>query len=94
MKYIVAAIAIIFLVGCNESTSQSLSTDVEQGESSSAQNKRVDMQINKTYEVNKGDKLFKEGADAEVKISKNSKSDTSYVTLIEGKAYIIYSQKQ
>ena len=94
MRYMFMIIAIFLLTGCSESSSEAFSAAATQASSSSTQNARVDMELNKRYEVQEGDKLIKDSDDAQVKISKNSKSDVSYVTLISGKAHIIYSQAQ
>ena len=94
MKYILTLVAILFLTGCSESSSEAFNAAATQDTSSSTQNKRVEMELNKRYEVKEGDKLYKESDDTQVKISKNSKADVSYVTLISGKAYIVFGQQQ
>jgi len=79
MKYLLPLALLFAFVGCsNESNTTSSQKEMT----------TIDMEINKSYKVSKGDKLTKTSTDAQVSIEKSLQGDTTTVTLLQGTAQI------
>ena len=81
MKYLLPLGLLLILTGCG--SSDDTNTTPSQKEVTT-----IDMEINKSYNVFKGDKLIKTSTDAQVSIEKSLEGDTTTVTLLEGSAQI------
>jgi len=81
MKYLLPLGLLLILTGC--SSSDDTNTTPSQKEQTT-----INMEINKSYEVSKGDKLTKTSTDAQVSIEKSLQGDTTTVTLLQGTAQI------
>ena len=85
MKYLLT-FATLFLVGCGsaEEANTAQTTPVVTQQSSP-----IDMVLNKSYGVSKGDRVGNASADAEVKVVKNIEDEATAVTLVAGSAQLI-----
>lgn len=77
----IALLIAFALIGCENS-------NIDEVEVTQTKN-IIQMELNKTYTVVSGDRVEKRSDDAQIKIKKNSKQETTQVTLLVGKAVII-----
>jgi len=84
MKYLLPLGLLLILTGCG-------SSDDTNATPSQKEQTTINMEINKSYKVSKGDKLVKTSTDAQVSIEKSLDGDTTTVTLLEGSAQITRS---
>jgi len=84
MKYLLIFATLLF-VGCGsvEEANTAQTTPVVQ------QSSTIDMVLNKSYGVSKGDRVDNASADAEVKVVKNIEDEITEVTLVTGSAQLI-----
>jgi len=81
MRYIYTLLLVALLTGCGSSS--------EESSPQSSNSVVLEMQLNQSYTVYKGDTLVKTSEDAKVSITKNTQDDISTVILLEGSANII-----
>jgi len=78
MKYLLSILTLLLFLGCGEST-----------ESTSTAPTVVEMQLNKSYSVYRGDRVNKTSSDAQISITKSIQGDTTTVLLLLGSAQIV-----
>jgi len=83
MKKIALLSLALLLVGCNQ---------IDEG-SGTQNSSTTQMQLETPYELHKGDKLLRNSSDTLVTIDKNSEKEYSTVTLLEGSAKIVWSNR-
>ena len=81
MKYILASLLLLLLVGCGAESENAGSAVVS-----------VEMQQNVSYSVHKGDELKKTSPDAKISIVKNLGDERTTMVLLEGSAQIIRAE--
>ena len=84
MRYFLPLALVFILTGCGSSDETTTTPLVKEPTT-------INMEIDKVYEVSKGDKLVKTSTDAQVSIEKSLEGDTTTVTLLEGTATITRS---
>jgi len=79
MKYLFTLITLLF-IGCGDAQESNYTPPIT--------NSTIDMVIEKSYGVSKGDRVENASDDAEVKVVKNIEGDATSVTLIVGSAQL------
>jgi len=83
MRYIFTIITLLFLVGCGgEESSQNEQTSTPKNAVV------IDMELDKSYSVFKGDRLEKTEPDTEISIKKETQGEATSVKLLKGSATI------
>jgi len=83
MRYFLPLALMLILTGCGSSDEATTTPSKKEATTTT-----IEMELNKDYEVSKGDKLVKTSSDAQVSIEKSLEGDTTTVTLLEGTATI------
>ncbi len=78
MKYLLTLLTLLVLSGCGDTS-----------EPATVESSTIEMQLNKSYEVKKGDQLIKSAPETKVSIEKSLDGEKTTVTLLEGSAQII-----
>ncbi len=79
--------AIVFFSGCESGNS------LPNENLKSASNRIIELQKNKKYEVNKGDKIKKESNDTEIRVESDFNNKKTYIMLMKGNAKLIKSSQ-
>ncbi len=90
MKTILIILMALLFSACQESSNETTNTTTVLIETESPQ--KIEMQLNKTYRLKKGDRLVSITENPVVKIIKNVQDDRTDIILLEGEAEIIVAK--
>jgi len=83
MKYIFTLLTLLLFLGCSDTVDETQNQEVTTTATT------LEMEVDRSYTVNKGDRLERTSEPTEISIDRNVQDDTTTVILLTGSAQII-----